>query len=111
MHLEDAGFVMRPADSDEKLGQLRLLPPRQFVARVKAGRRYFVYADPDNCKYVFIGDQRAMDAYRSIASQRLQQPDVVGPSGVSPENQMIRDMDPAVSDLINDGNILDLRFE
>jgi hypothetical protein len=29
----------------------------------------------------------------------------------APENQMIRDMDPGISDLINDGNILDLRFE
>ncbi len=102
---------MRPADSDEKFGQLRLLPPRQVVGRMKAGRRYFVYADPDYCKCVFVGDQRAMDAYGSIASRRLQQPDLVGSSGVSAENQVIQDIDPGISGLIDDGNIVDLRFD
>ena len=55
MKLEDVGFVMRPANTPAQIERLRQLPPRTFIARSKSGRRYFLYADPDYCKCVFVG--------------------------------------------------------
>jgi hypothetical protein len=60
MKLEDMGFVMRAADTPAQIDRLRQLPPRTFVARTKGGRRYYLYADPDYCKCVFVGDELAM---------------------------------------------------
>ncbi len=45
MRLEDAGFVMRRADTPDKMRRAQLLPARKFVARVKDGKRYYLYAD------------------------------------------------------------------
>ena len=60
MKLEDVGFVMRPANTPQQMERLRLLPPRTFVARTKAGRRYYIYADPDYCQCVFLGGDSAI---------------------------------------------------
>ena len=60
MLLENSGFVIRPALTTRQLDRLRLLPPGQFIARTKNGQRYFLYADPDLCKCVFVGNALAM---------------------------------------------------
>src|SRR6201999_1934462 len=82
MHLEDAGFIVRVADTPQKLEQLRKLPARQFIARTKPGGRYFLYADPDFCKCLFVGNQSAMQAFRDMSGTALAQPDKVPASGV-----------------------------
>jgi hypothetical protein len=108
MHLEDAGFVMRTADTPEKLASARLLPPRKFVTRTKDGKRYYVYSDPELCKCVFVGNETAMQAFRDMrAKARLQM--TLAP-GITPESEIIQDMDRDVSDQIDDGNILDYKF-
>jgi len=66
MKLEDVGFVMRAANTPQQIERLRLLPPRTFVARSKNGRRYYLYADPDYCKCVFLGNELAMKNYRDL---------------------------------------------
>jgi hypothetical protein len=108
MHLEDAGFLMRTADTSEKLSHAKLLPPRKFVARVKDGKRYYVYADPELCKCVFVGDETAMKTFRDM-QKRPQLQTTLAP-GITPEGEMIQDMDRDVSDQIDDGNILDYKF-
>ena len=65
MRLEDMGFVMRVADTPQQLDRLRLLPARKFVSRTKGARRYYLYADPDYCKCVFLGDALAMKNYQN----------------------------------------------
>ena len=108
MHLEDAGFIMRTADTPEKLAAARLLPPRKFVTRMKDGQRYYVYSDPELCKCVFVGNETAMKAFRDMrAKAQLQM--TLGP-GVTQEGELIQDMDRDVSDQIDDGNILDYKF-
>ena len=109
MKLEDAGFVMRPANSAEQLERIKRVPPRRFVARTKNGKRYYVYADPELCKCVFVGDGVALEAYRDMR-KRLQQPDTVPGSGVAPQAELVEDMDGDLSNLIDDGNILDYSF-
>jgi hypothetical protein len=75
---------MKPANTPAHVNQMMAMPPRRFIVRTTpAGVRYFLYADPGDCKCVFVGDEKARQNYRSIASARLPQPDNVGPSGTS----------------------------
>ncbi len=96
MHLEDVGFVMRTA-APQQLDRLRSLPPRKFVARTIGGRRYYLYADPDLCKCVFLGDEAAMQSYK----------DLVGQGRLAAGNTSIEDMNPVLSGSIGPGDILD----
>ena len=107
MRLEDMGFVMRSADTPARIERLRLLPPRKFVARIKDGRRYYLYADPDYCQCVFVGDELAMKNYRNLTSPPLQAPTTTGGGGPTIASEAIQEMDPTVSGTIFDGDILD----
>ena len=110
MKLEDVGFVMRPANTPAQIERLRLLPPRTFVARSKSGRRYFLYADPDYCQCVFVGNELAMKNYQDMVSPPSQAPMAIGPGKPSIASQMIQEMDPNLGVTIFDGDILDFSF-
>jgi hypothetical protein len=110
MHLRDAGFIARVADTPAQIARLRTVPARKFIRRRKAGRAYYMYVDPDTCKCAFLGDEDAMKTYRTMATARLQQPDAVPPSGVAPERQIIEDINGDAAELITDGDILDYAF-
>jgi hypothetical protein len=110
MRLANAGFVMRPADTPEKLKRLRLLPPRKIVRRKTGDGHYFLYADPDYCKCVLAGDERAMQTYRDMLKPPPGLPAVAPPpSGASVENALIHDMDRDIGDVPVD-DILHFRF-
>ena len=79
MKLEDMGFVMRQADTPAQIERLRALPARTFVGRTKDDRRYYLYADPDYCKCVFVGNELAMKNYRDLMSPPPQAPMAIGP--------------------------------
>jgi hypothetical protein len=107
MKLEDMGFIMRPANNDQQLERLRLLPPRTFVVRTKNDRHYFLYADPDYCKCVFVGDEIAMQNYRELTSPPPQAPMAIGPGKPTVAQQMIQEIDPTLGGTIFEGDILD----
>ncbi len=108
MKLEDVGFVMRPANTPQQIERLRLLPPRTFVARTKDGRRYYLYADPDYCKCVFLGNELAMKNYRDLISPPPQAPMAIGPGKPSIASEMIQEVDPGIP--FFDGDILDFPY-
>jgi hypothetical protein len=110
MKLEDMGFVMRPANTQTQLERVRQLPPRTFVARNKNGRRYYLYADPDYCKCVFVGDELAMKNYRDLGSPPPQAPTAIGPGKPSVASEMIQEIDPGFGATIFDGDILDYSY-
>jgi hypothetical protein len=115
MKLEDAGFIARIADTSEKMARLKTMPPHKFVRRIKAGKPYYMYVDPDTCKCVYLGNQDAMDSYRAMVSKRrqqflLQSPDLSLPPHLAPERTIIYDMDTDAGDPLVDGNILDFKF-
>lgn len=114
MKLEDAGFIMRPANTAAKLRRVKLLLPRQFIRHRKAGKHYYLYADPDYCKCVFVGSERAMQTYRNMVAPAPQPLPGVGgpvaPSGTTPEGALIRDMDSDIGASIAAGDILDFKF-
>ena len=109
MRMVDAGFIMRPADTPEKLARLKHVPPRKFVRRKTKAGHYYIYADPDYCKCVLLGDQRAMQTYRDMVKAPLVLPtDPVPPSGESVSGEVIQDL----NDIGNApaGDVLNFRF-
>jgi len=67
--LAAAGFVVRPADTPARQAMLKRLPPNRFVTRSSGGSVSYVYADPVNCKCLYVGNQQAYDAYRRARQQ------------------------------------------
>ena len=106
MHLEDVGFVMRAA-TPQQIERLRILPPCKFVARTVRGRRYYLYADPELCKCVFLGDEAAMQSYKDIVSTRTAAPSIAGAAGPPSGALSIEEMNPDLNDSIAAGDILD----
>ena len=54
--LATAGFQMKVADTPEKLANLnRVTPRRTLIAQERDNRLYYLYADPDLCKCLFVG--------------------------------------------------------
>jgi hypothetical protein len=75
--------------------------------RHKAGKPYYFYADPNSCRCVFVGSEKAMKSYREMMSQAppgyqdfLGAPTTPSLPGGQTESDMIRDMD-------HDAGILD----
>lgn len=101
MKLADMGFVMRPADTPERMAKLQKLPPHVFLRRVKDGNTYYIYADPTNCKCIMIGNEQAMNSYRDLSNRGTPPPGyeefAKSPGGRgrggSTEGAMIQDMD------------------
>ena len=110
MRLVDAGFIMRPADTPEKLARLKRVPPRKFVRRKTEAGHYYIYADPDYCKCVLLGDQRAMRTYRDMVKAPLILPtESVSPSGESLSGEVIQDLNTDIGDTPA-SDILNFRF-
>jgi hypothetical protein len=108
MKLEDSGFIMRRADTPDKLRRAQLLPSRQFVARVKDGKRYYLYADTELCKCVFVGSPDALRTFRDL--RRPQQADNVMQSGASPTTDVINDLADDRWNLIGGDDFLDYNY-
>jgi hypothetical protein len=98
MKLADAGFVMRIAKSERQMERLRTVPARRLVARTKNGVRHYLYADPEGCKCVLVGNEQAMRSYRDMVAPPPLPPGVKdfegAPSdrGVNVEREMIHEM-------------------
>jgi hypothetical protein len=107
MELEDMGFIMRMANTQEQMARLRLLPPRRFVARTNSGARYYLYADPDYCQCVFLGNENAMTNYQALNAPPSPPPMAVGPGGGPLPDPLIQEIDPTINVMIGNGDILD----
>jgi hypothetical protein len=60
---------MYPANTHAHLELLKRMPANKFMARkTSQGSTYFVYADPNLCVCTYVGNQAAMDAYRTAIS-------------------------------------------
>jgi hypothetical protein len=103
---------MRRADTPEKMAQLRKLPPRKFATRMGKTGRYFLWADPDTCQCVFVGTERAYQAFRDMRRAGLPQPDNVPARdrGNAPMEMMLHDMDMDAGINVPNGDVLDYQF-
>ena len=66
--LAAAGFEKQPLDGvDTKLDEPT--PPYRIVRRTKDGVVQYAYADPDNCRCVYIGTSKEYAQYQRLAAQ------------------------------------------
>jgi hypothetical protein len=62
--LAAAGFIVRPANTPERVAMLKRLPSHRFVLREHGDTVSYVYADPLVCGCLYVGSQKAYDQYR-----------------------------------------------
>jgi hypothetical protein len=67
--LAAAGFDIKLADSPARRDHLETLPQHQLVRFDRDGRPYYVYADPEWCKCMYVGNQADYDAYQRLTAQ------------------------------------------
>jgi hypothetical protein len=65
--LTQAGFRQVPADTPQKLAHLKTLPQRQLVARAHQGQKYYVFADAEGCKCMYVGRDQQYQSYQRLA--------------------------------------------
>ena len=68
--LAAAGFQVEPADTPEKLAHLRTLTPRKVVRDVRDGQPQYVYADPQTCKCLYVGDEQRYQKFQELSLQK-----------------------------------------
>ena len=72
--LAAAGFHVQPADTSERQAQLAALPPHKLLAQgLQVGGSEttgYVYADPDVCHCIYVGDEKAFQAFQQLAFQK-----------------------------------------
>lgn len=65
-----AGFKVKLADTPQKMTHLQTLPQRKIFTKERKGKVYYLYADPLNCKCLYVGDQAAYDRFQQLQEQR-----------------------------------------
>ena len=78
-YLSSAGFRLQLANDPAGQKALRTLPAHQFVANGVGVARRYLYAEPQHCGCIFVGDQQAYDRYRQMLIQPVRQADNVPP--------------------------------
>ncbi len=111
--LVEAGFVLRPANTPELMERARRqLKPHHFARRAGPDGTYYLYFDPDYCKCVFAGDERAMKTYSDLVApmgQKLPTTSLADPRG-STVAQVIERQAEQDADDFHPAGILGFRF-
>ena len=68
--LAAAGFQMKPADTPAKLAHLQTLTPRKVVRYTRDGQVHYVYADPETCKCLYVGDEQRYQKFQELSLQK-----------------------------------------
>jgi hypothetical protein len=68
--LQDAGFVRNPADSPEKMARIRSEVQRKVFPVREDGQTYYLYADADFCRCLYVGDERAFNRFEELLYRR-----------------------------------------
>lgn len=72
--LSAAGFEAIPANTPERAAELASLKPNRIVAQPNGGGFTYVYADPDGCNCLYMGDAADYSTYQKLAlNQRIAQ--------------------------------------
>lgn len=79
-YLSSAGFRIQLANDAEGKKALKALPPHRFVTLTPPnGNVRYLYAEPQHCVCVFIGNRDAYDNYRAMLANAATQVDDVAP--------------------------------
>lgn len=61
--LAASGFKMVDMDTPEKLEHVKSLIQRKIIPHDRKGTTYYVYADANSCKCLYIGTEKAYHSY------------------------------------------------
>jgi hypothetical protein len=64
--LAAAGFHSYPADTPERKEDLRSMPPHRIVRRITDSNVVYTYADPDDCRCVYVGGDKEYSEYERL---------------------------------------------
>lgn len=68
--LAAAGFRIRLADTPEKLAHLESMTQRRLVQHEHNGTVYYIYADAEQCKCMYAGNEKAYQRYQKLATEK-----------------------------------------
>jgi hypothetical protein len=68
--LAAAGFKMQPAGGAEQQQQLAAMKPYRLVSRPRGDGIEYTYADPTNCKCVYVGGSTEYSAYQRLVTEQ-----------------------------------------
>src|SRR5215510_9054412 len=68
--LSQAGFRRVPADTPQRAEHLQTVAAHKLIRRKGDGRAYYVYADPDYCKCMYVGNESAYANYKTLVQQQ-----------------------------------------
>lgn len=67
--LAAAGFDMKEATTPEQVANLEKLTQRKVVVHQQDGQPRYVYADAQDCKCVYVGDEDNYDEYQRLTTK------------------------------------------
>ncbi len=65
-----SGFTKAVADTPEELDQLKKLPQRKLAPYEDGAKVFYIYADIENCRCAYAGDQNAYEKYQQLAKKK-----------------------------------------
>ena len=68
--LDKSGFVMKPADTPEKLAQLEKMPQKKLVKQDYKGQPVYLYADAAGCKCLYAGSEEDYESLQRLIDQQ-----------------------------------------
>ncbi len=68
--LTASGFKKGVADTPEKLAQLKKLDQRKIVRHEQGDNILYIYADAENCKCAYAGNEEAYKKYQKLALEK-----------------------------------------
>ena len=68
--LTQAGFRKLPADTPKRAEHLQTLAPQKLIRRPADGKSYYVFADPSNCKCLYVGSEDAYAKYKALVQRQ-----------------------------------------
>jgi hypothetical protein len=78
-YLSSAGFKVQVANDEAGRRAMHALPPHRFVIHRTGTQVRYLYAEPNHCVCIFIGNQEAYLNYKDILARPIEQPDNVAP--------------------------------
>lgn len=68
--LSAAGFVIRPADTAEKMASLQAMKQHVIIRRGTEGKLRFLYADAQVCRCLYVGTEANDQQFRKLALEQ-----------------------------------------
>jgi NAD(P)H-dependent flavin oxidoreductase YrpB (nitropropane dioxygenase family) len=65
--LSAAGFHMRQATTPEQVANIEAMTQRKIVIHEQNGEPRYVYADAENCRCVYVGDEENYDEFQGLS--------------------------------------------